>query len=706
MMRSLSIRSKLLAMMLLSSILCLAVGGWVADRRGTAALESAVFNQLTSVREDKRAHVEDYADEMQRVVRMLSQTPAVLRGMSEFSEAFRQLDAAGPEPPSPELIRFYQNDFLPRLARVSNGSPSLTSYLPAGGAARQLQTDYLARNPNGFDEKAKLVDAGGGTAYDAAHNSLHPFYQVALREYHIDDIVLIDATTADVVYSVIKQPDFATNLRNGPYSRSGLARVFERALDMHDLGAVAFEPFSAYPPAGLAPTGFLASPLLRNGVTIGVVVVQLSIEDIDRVMSSGRHWAEIGLGRTGSAYLVGSDGRALSDDREIIENKPGFLKALAAAGVDPEIIHRVDIFNTMVMNLPIDTEASRAALGGRSGTGIIRDYQDVPVLSSWAPINLGGVRWAVIAEMDAAEAFAPQVQFRNTLLLVAAVAAILLTLTTLFWANAFVRPIREILAGVKALDRGDDTVRISVEGHDEFSELAGAFNEMAEEIALRNARIEAKSAEYEALLKNVYPDVVAERIKLGQTEIAEYVRNVTVIVLNLGGVDRLIESKQHSTVTVINEFVDALDDAAERTGVEKLKTIGESYLAACGLVTPRLDHAARAVAFAAEACRILERFRRAWHLPLDLHVGIASGDVEAGLVGRQRTVYDLISVTMLTARRIAFEAAPNAIRITVATHHLLGEAPEFEPRPLIESPLLGEIATYERAVLARAGVEG
>ena len=704
-MQSLSIRSKLLAMMLLAGLFCVVVGGFIADRSGGAALRSAIFNQLTSLRENKRSQIEGYLDNQRRAVRLLSQMPTTLRAAAEFSEVFRQMNAAPAAPPAPELVQYYHDDFLPRLARMSDGVPAIESYLPAGSAARQLQLDYIARNPHTDEEKDQLLAAPGGNAYDVLHARLHRVFVAAARQDQFDDVILIDARSGDVVYSVIKQPDFGTNLRTGPYAHSGLARAFEAAVDAHDVGAVVFEMFSFYPPSALTPAAFFAAPIVQDGITIGVIAVQLSINDIDSVMTSAHRWAETGLGRTGSAYLVGADGHARSDDRFLFEDKPAFLDSIAAAGVDRETVARIDATNTMVLYLPVDTEASRTALHGESGTGIIRDYRNKLVLSSWTPMNLGGIHWAVIAEIDADEAFAPQVHFRNVLLLLAAVTAIALTLASLIWANVFVRPIREILAGVKTLGAGDDSVRIPQHGRDEFSELAAAFNTMAETIALRNAHIREKSAEYDGLLKNIYPEMVAERIKLGHTSITEVVRNVSVLVLNLGGANALFESKQCDTVAVMNEIIDAFDDAAERLGIEKLKTVGESYFAACGFTTPRLDHAARAVTFAEEACRILARTCRKWDLPLYLRAGIASGDVEAGLIGRQRTVYDLLGTTVAIARRIASEAGANAICITVATHDLLGDASGFAAMPPIMSTSLGKIVTFERSALAGATPE-
>jgi class 3 adenylate cyclase len=274
-----------------------------------------------------------------------------------------------------------------------------------------------------------------------------------------------------------------------------------------------------------------------------------------------------------------------------------------------------------------------------------------------------------------------------------------LTMLSFLGTEAFVRPIRAIMAGVKALGAGDDRARIPVKGDDEFARLAEGFNSMADEIEARNSAIREKTAEYEKLLKNVYPDVIAERVKLGQTSISERIQNVSVVALTIDGMETLFRDETLDTVEAANLIVDAFDNAALRHGVEKIKTLGERYYAACGLSAPRLDHAARSVAFVEDCCRALAGLNKSWGLSLSLRAGVASGEVEAGLIGRQRTVYDLWGFPRLAADRIVFEAAENTIRITEATWDALGQPTCFEPRPPIRTTSLGDIATLEMPAL-------
>jgi class 3 adenylate cyclase len=713
-------------LLLIAGVLGSVVAGLVADRYGGAALQQAIFSQLTIVRENKREEIVAYLARLRTESQLLSELPITIKAFKAFSAAYRDAvkdappaapppgfhpaasDLAEParagantptaEPASPELVAFYRDKFLPGLARESEGVPTLEAYLPRQTVARRLQTDYLAKNPNPEGERWKLMAGASGAPYDRVHAEYHPFLAEAFRRIGMQDILLV-GLDGKVVYELAKKTDFATDLRTGIYSHTGAARAFEAAIAQRDLGAIAFESFSAYPPNNLAATAFLAAPLIEGGAVIGAILVEISTDEIENKMSSNRGWSRIGLGRTGSAYLVGADLKARSNDRFLYEDKPGFLKALAAAGVDGETIARIDRTNSMVLNLTIDTEASKAALRGETGAAVIRDYRNLPVLSAWAPLSAPGVSWALIAEMDVSEAFAPQNAFRQALLIAVALMTMALTMLSFLGTEAFVRPIRAIMAGVKALGAGDDRARIPVKGDDEFARLAEGFNSMADEIEARNSAIREKTAEYEKLLKNVYPDVIAERVKLGQTSISERIQNVSVAALTIDGMETLFRDETLDTVEAANLIVDAFDNAALRHGVEKIKTLGERYYAACGLSAPRLDHAARSVAFVEDCCRALAGLSKNWGLSLSLRAGVASGDVEAGLIGRQRTVYDLWGFPRLAADRIVFEAAENAIRITEATWDALGRPARFEPRPPIRTTSLGDIATLEMPAL-------
>jgi class 3 adenylate cyclase len=597
--------------------------------------------------------------------------------------------------PSPELETFYKEQFAPKIAGLAGADHTLEIYLPKDPKSLQLQTEYIARNPNSIDDKYKLVRAGTNTAYDRAHALYHGFLLRMAEASNLSDITLVDPKTGFVLYTVYKGTEFGTNLRDGPLTQTGIARAFEGAIRS---GGMVLEDYSPYAPSYFAPAAFVATPVVREGQTVAVLVAEISKDDIDAVMTANRHWAEAGLGKTGEVYLAGSDHTMRSGSRFRFEKPDAYFADLVRTGVSNEDINRIKRFDSAILNQPTNSEAVNGALKGESGTNIVNDYRGVEVLASWAPIDVLGSRWAIVAKMDTTEAMVPVVSFRQRVVQVAAAAAALLTLFSLLAASVFTRPIKEVLMGVNRLAAGDEDIRIKVTGHDEFSELGQAFNSMADEIAARTEKIELKTLEYETLLRNVYPDIVAERIKMGEQAIAEIVKNVCVIVISIDGINALVTNAAEDTITRVNELIIDFDEAALDTGVEKLRTVGETYVAACGLSIPRLDGAARALAFVSEAAAIVERHAGNWGLPLSIKAGIAIGDAEVGLIGRQRTVYEVWGTTMLTARRMVFDADAGMIHVTKPVMDQLPDPEGFEKGKSVEIKGAGSIATWKRTI--------
>ncbi len=199
---------------------------------------------------------------------------------------------------------------------------------------------------------------------------------------------------------------------------------------------------------------------------------------------------------------------------------------------------------------------------------------------------------------------------------------------------------------------------------DEFNELVTAFNAMSTTIKQRDDVIEGKSRAHEQLLKRIFPEAVADRMRLGEASIIESVPHVTVVYAIIDGFASVAEARTgEETIKLLNEIVDRFDAVAEEQGVEKVKTIGDHYLAVSGLSVARLDHARRALDFARLAWRELSHVNQTAGLSLGLRVGIATGSAQAGLVGSRRFVYDIWGFATSAARRIVYDADLNSIRL-------------------------------------------
>ena len=146
---------------------------------------------------------------------------------------------------------------------------------------------------------------------------------------------------------------------------------------------------------------------------IAVLIAQLSIEEIDNVVTGDRRWRQDGFGATGEAYLVGSDRFVRSGPRAFYENPDQYFAELKRGGELDENIDAIRRYGTPVLHQRVVTEAARGALAGVEGEGEILGYRGIPTLASWGPLAIPGTKWALIAKIDTSEAFAPIYKLRH-----------------------------------------------------------------------------------------------------------------------------------------------------------------------------------------------------------------------------------------------------------------------------------------------------
>ena len=668
--------------------------------------------QLTAQREIKRRWIESYVNDQLRFTAAIAGLPETTEATKALIAAYREMHTEGQANPaateadSVALAAWYNKDLLPRLDRVAGNHTPLEGLMPADPVARRLQADYIARNPNPVGEKDKLLAAPGGSRYDAAHARYHPLLKRAADTVGFYDINLMDAATGDVVYTVAKETDFASNMYNGAFTQSGFARVAKRALDPRNGGKAVIEDYTAYTPSAFLPQMFAAVPIIADGQTIGVFVAQIDIQALNNLLTDNNGWRLTGQGETGEVLLIGEDRLLRSQSRFMIESPDQLLAQVQAYGLPASIANQIRALGTTILYMPNRSEAVEQSFRNRTGLARYLDYRGVEVISAYGPIEVAGLRWAITSKQDVAEALAPAIRLKRDLLVAAAAAAIALTFLALGCVGLFMRPLRRVVAGMKAFSGGASASRIKIRGNDEFAELARGYNGMADAIEQRDKLLAKAEEEKGDLLLSMYPAGVAERVRSGAEVTAETVSNVTVVVALIDGLEMLAANRSAADVrTILNALLDALNSAATSQGVEPVRSLGESYVAVCGLSSPRLDHAARTLAWARAATLALHRLGHEWVKFVSLRFGLASGEIDVLLVGRAHTAYDIWGRTLSVARCIVQEAEPGCVSISDSTYALLTDVDGFKPCPPIDTPALGVIRIWSRPVIERVAVE-
>jgi len=202
-------------------------------------------------------------------------------------------------------------------------------------------------------------------------------------------------------------------------------------------------------------------------------------------------------------------------------------------------------------------------------------------------------------------------------------------------------------------------------------------------------------AQSESLLLNVLPRSIAERLKREPGVIAESHPAVTVLFADVVDFTPFAErTEPERVVGVLDEIFSAFDGLAERHGLEKIKTIGDAYMVASGLLEPRPDHAEAMAEMALDMQDSVAKLGGPLGVDLALRIGLHSGPVTAGVIGRHKFIYDLWGDTVNTASRMESHGLPGRIQVSEATYRILRDRYAFEERGEIEVKGKGPMAAY------------
>ena len=450
---------KLIISFLSIGIIPLLIFGFLAIQSAEEGLDQLAKQQLESVREIKKASVKRYFKTVSGQVITLADTQIIQQAMfnlpnkiTAYQKQARRSKTLIPDIRK-QLIENY-NHFP--FAHGTDFSDFVAQLDPA---AVLMQKDYILENKYPIGERHKLLKGNSNSSYHDIHSDMQPVIKRFIDDSHFKDLYLVDIKTERVIYSVEKGIDFGSSLLEGPLKSSALAMAYSqtKSLAQHH---TAFTDFSHYLPAGDESVAFMGTPITFKGEVIGVLIAKITTEQLNLIMSD-----RSGMGETGDSYIVGSE--HLMHTHSNKENPP----------------HNKEMHEKIISEHPQNTKAEHSAvlnaLNGQTGVEAMLSFDNTPVLSAYSALDISGIHWAIIAEMDQTEAYAAAHHLEKFSFIMVGIAIILISLYAIFIARGISRPIHALVQTIQEIQHsGSFAIRHNNNSSDEVGQASKAINNL------------------------------------------------------------------------------------------------------------------------------------------------------------------------------------------------------------------------------------
>jgi methyl-accepting chemotaxis protein len=409
--------------------------------------------------------------------------------------------------------------------------------------------------------------------YEQIYGEVNKNLRVYTEKAGYYDLLFICYPHGHVMYSNAKEADLGTNLVTGKYKDSVLAEAWKKARETDDTVIVDMKPYAA---SNNEPAMFIARKVREDdGEILGIVAIQVSLKQINEIMQE-----RTGMGKTGETYLVGPDKLMRSDS---------FL--------DPENRSVQTSLRGTIARNGVDTEASRSALAGNRGLRVITDYNGNSVLSSWDTIDLGDVKWAIIAEIDMAEINEPVNELTLFIVFIALGIIAVAVVVALIFSRSIAKPLGDATRLARLISEGDLTHTVQLDRGDEVGVLSRAMSTASENLRDMFSRI---ASGVQTLASQATELAVISKQMSGSAESTSRRSNTAAAAAeemssNMNSVSAAMEETATNIVTVATAAEEMTATISEIAGnSEKARAITKEAVEKAKEVTATMDELGKA----------------------------------------------------------------------------------------------------------------
>lgn len=450
------------------------------------AMENLAQKEVLALVQSRKNQLNDYLGSIEQDMRFNAVNPFVKRALYEFSSSWNQLD---------------------------------------GDKTQYLQDAYIKNNPNALGEKHKLDAADDGSVYSSTHSRYHPWFREFLEQRGYYDIFLFDSQ-GNLVYSVFKELDYATNLNEGKWRNTDLGNAFRAAMSpTNKPSTLNFFDFKPYAPSADAPASFISTPIMDNGRRIGALVYQMPIGNMNNIMQ-----AADGLGKTGEISIIGQD--------QLMRNDSRFSK------------------DSTILSKKLTGPYVAQALNGNTSYGTYKQ-NNVDIIAANTNVDFQGVRWGIVGTVHTSEINAGAVRLRNKSILNGLIVLVLVTAAGFYISRRISNNVKHMAAAMQKLADKETTITIPCQHQqDELGQMANTLGTLRDAVT-QNLLMNKMTSDYPVL-------------KCDKSGAVQYFNNAASRALQILGVDTSVLQEAHIE-TVHPEFQVGMAALTEQNDKEPIQ---------------------------------------------------------------------------------------------------------------------------------------
>lgn len=445
------------------------------------SLKEASFNKLEQTRKLKQQAVERYFTDIKNQILTFSENNMVVQASSDFKKYFhgfkREIGLEGEQisKMKQSIASYYSNQFGSEY-RSQNGSDANIQSVLNGidDVAIAMQYHYISNNPNPLGSKHILDKAEDNSMYSDVHERVHPVIRSYLEKFSYYDIFIVDSETGHIIYSVFKELDYATSLTKGPFRDSGIAQAFKLANSSNTKDSFHLVDYDNYYPSYEAPASFISSPIFdKNSKKIAVAIFQMPIDRLNQIVAE-----RSGLGESGESILIGAD------------NLPR-----SSSYIDKENRDVVAAYRNKQKGR-VDSKEVIKSLQGSSGSTLTTNYIGNKAIVSYGPVDILGLKWALLAQIDQDEAFQSISQLTYFTIIIVVLSIIIISILGVLIGNYISKP---VIRASSNLAKYTNVIRSSSQ---DLSNSSSMLSELATSQASSITETAASLEQVSAMVKN------------------------------------------------------------------------------------------------------------------------------------------------------------------------------------------------------------